>query len=121
MDLDIKEFVKEVKDGLQNSETGADIIKWLTIVRSLFVRGKIHASDVTEYGYRIDQMHWFFTNISDSHTQQIYKLLLTKLSVEWFSTLGSERFSSLVKPVYLQGNVKYSFVALFEASSDSER
>ncbi|GFR90932.1 telomere length regulation protein TEL2 homolog, partial [Elysia marginata] len=120
MDPDIKIFVKEVKDGIQNSNTEADILKWLTVVKSLLVKETFQNLDFSnKCGYSIEQINLFSKEISDSYIIQLYELLLTKFSVEWVSKVGTEKFNLLVRPVFLQGNYKYSFITLFQASSEN--
>ena len=119
MNLDIETFVKKVKDGLQISETKADILKWLTVLKSLLVKERIQTlDDIKKYDYKMEEMHKL---IADCHIKQLYENLLTKFSVEWISIVGSENFNFLVKPVFLQGNDKYSFITLFQASIENNK
>ncbi|GFN74796.1 telomere length regulation protein tel2 homolog [Plakobranchus ocellatus] len=121
-EIEIKPFIQELKTGLQTSNTEADIVKWLTVVKSLLAGPNTHVShNIEKYGYSSRDMQRLYKNITDFHIKQIYDLILSKFSVEWISALGSENFKSLLKPIFMEGNVKESFIALFQASSESDR
>ncbi|KAH9490222.1 TEL2, telomere maintenance protein 2 [Bulinus truncatus] len=114
-------LVKEITNGLHTADSKEDIIKWLTVIRTLFVPRYLNDTNCSLYGYDYSTL----LNIRDVFTSQyakrIYEKLVSRFTVEWISELTIDVFNSHVLPIFLEGPQKDSFIVLLNTITGSEK
>ncbi|XP_059147318.1 telomere length regulation protein TEL2 homolog [Physella acuta] len=113
---------KEITNGLRVADLKEDLIKWLTVIKSVLVPQALQGNAGTSsvYGYESSTLISLRSAVIKTYGMKIYSCLMSKISVQMLSKLGTEN-TELFKSIFLEGPPKESFFSLFQAVTDSER
>ncbi|KAK0044242.1 telomere length regulation protein TEL2 [Biomphalaria pfeifferi] len=114
--------VKEITNGLRVAETKEEIIKGLTIIRALFIPDnlKSYHSPIL-HGYECTMLSSISQVVTSQFAKRIYEQLIAKFSLEFITEVTTDVFNSLMIPIFLEGPLRDSFIALLNTVTDSEK